>query len=257
MYQIAGSASHVTGSNTLKVGAQWRYGPYRVNTNVNADLVQRYRGGVPDSVIVYNTPQRSRQQLNADLGVYVQDSWRLKRLTLNPGVRYEYFNVSINAMEVEAGRFVGFRSYPEQRDTPNWSNITPRFGAVYDLFGDARTALRFGVNRYNVSYGLNATAPYDPMALRSDTRNWADCAYLPGTSTCDPARIGGPGYRDNIAQDNEIGPVVMPFGNNRHRRPGPADATTTSSTTLVSITRSGPGSRSAPRGTGAAGTTCR
>ena len=107
-------ASYVTGSNTLKAGAQWRYGPYRVNTNVNADLIQRYRNGVPDSVIVYNTPQRSRQRLNADLGVYVQDSWTLKRLTLNPGVRFEYFNVSISAMEVEPGRFVGFRSYPAQ-----------------------------------------------------------------------------------------------------------------------------------------------
>lgn len=215
VYQISGSGSYVTGSNTLKAGAQWRYGPYRVNTNVNADLIQRYRNGVPDSVIVYNTPQRSRQRLNADLGVYVQDSWVLKRLTLNPGVRFEYFNVSINAMEVEPGRFVGFRSYPEQTNVPNWHNIAPRFGAVYDLTGDAKTAIRFGINKYHTSYGLNATAPYDPMALKTDTRNWSDCAFLANTSTCDPARIGAPGYRDNIAQDNEIGPVVTPFGNNR------------------------------------------
>jgi len=215
VYQIAGSASYVTGSNTLRSGAQWRYGPYRVNTNVNADLIQRYRNGVPDSVIVYNTPQRSREQLNADLGVWVQDSWTLKRLTLNPGMRLEYFNVSINAMEVEGGRFVGFRSYPAQQDIPNWFTMTPRFGAVYDLRGDSRTAIRFGVNRYNTTYAVNATAPYDPMALRSDTRNWSDCAFLPGTSTCDPAQIGAFGYHDNIAQDNEIGPVVTPFGNNR------------------------------------------
>jgi hypothetical protein len=53
------------------------------------------------------------------------------------------------------------------------------------------------------------------MALKSDTRNWSDCAFLSGTSTCDPAQIGTFGYHDNIAQDNEIGPVVTPFGNNR------------------------------------------
>jgi len=215
VYQWAGSATYVTGSNTLRGGAQWRYGPYRVNTNVNADLVQRYRNGVPDSVIVYNTPQRSREQLNADLGMFAQDSWTLKRLTLNPGVRFEYFNVSINAMAVEGGRFVGFRSYPAQSDIPSWFNIAPRFGAVYDLKGNAKTAIRFGFNKYDTTYALNATAPYDPMALRSDTRNWSDCAFLPGTSTCDPALIGAPGYHDNIAQDNEIGPVVTPFGNNR------------------------------------------
>jgi len=213
VYQIAGSGSYVTGSNTLKAGAQWRYGPYRVNTNVNADLVQRYRNGVPDSVIVYNTPQRSRQQLNADLGIYVQDSWTHKRLTLNPGLRFEYFNVSINAMEVEPGRFVGFRSYPLKDDVPNWHNLAPRLGVVYDLTGDTKTALRFGFNKYHTSYGLNATAPYDPMSLRSDTRNWSDCDYLPGTSTCSALVL--PTNRDNIAQDNEIGPVVTPFGNNR------------------------------------------
>ena len=135
VYQIAGSAWYVTGSNTLRSGAQWRYRPSRVNTNVNADLIQRYRNGVPDSVIVYNTPQRSRDSSNADLGVWAQDSWTLKRLTLNPGVRLEYLKVSINAMEVEGGRFVGFRSYPAQQGIPNWFNITPRFGAVYDLRG--------------------------------------------------------------------------------------------------------------------------
>jgi hypothetical protein len=215
VYQWAGSFSFVTGSNTLKAGTQWRYGPYRVNTNVNADLVQRYRNGVADSVIVYNTPQRSREQLNADLGMYVQDSLTYKRLTVNPGVRFEYFKVSINEMAVEGGRFVGFRSYSEQPGVPKWFDISPRIGVVYDLRGDARTAIRFGFNRYNTSYAVNATAPYDPMALRSDTRNWSDCAFLAGTSTCDPARIGAPGYRDNIAQDNEIGPVVVPFGNNR------------------------------------------
>ena len=219
VYQISGAASYVTGSNTLKAGAQWRYGPYRVNTNVNADLIQRYRSGVPDSVIVYNTPQRSREHLNADLGMYVQDSWIFKRLTVNPGVRFEYFNVAINAMEVEGGRFVDFRSYPEQKDLPNWSNVSPRFGVVYDLMGNAKTAIRFGVNKYLTSYAVNATAIYDPMALKTDTRNWSDCAFLPGTSTCDPARIGAPGYRDNIAQDNEIGPVVTPFGNNRFADP--------------------------------------
>ena len=215
VYQWAGSASFVTGSNTLKAGAQWRYGPYRVNTNVNADLVQRYRNGAPDSVIVYNTPQRSREQLNADLGMYVQDSFTFNRLTLNPGVRFEYFKVSINAMAVEGGRFVPFRSYDEQSGVPKWFDISPRLGVVYDLRGDAKTAIRVGFNRYDTSYAVNATAPYDPMALRSDTRNWSDCAFLTGTSTCDPARIGAPGYRDNIAQDNEIGPVVVPFGNNR------------------------------------------
>ena len=31
--------------------------------------------------------------------------------------------------------------------------------------GDAKTALRFGFNKYDTTYAVNATSPYDPMAL--------------------------------------------------------------------------------------------
>lgn len=217
VYIVTAAASYVTGSNTLKAGVVNRQGPYRINGNVNADLVQRYRNGVPDSVIVYNTPVRTKEEINWDLGLYLQDSWTIKRLTLNPGIRVEYFNASINAMDVEPGRFVPFRSYAEQRDLPNWLDIAPRFGAVYDLTGDAKTAIRVGFNRYNVTYSNNATAPYDPLVIRSDTRNWSDCDYIPGTSTCSGLTLAT--NRDNIAQDNEIGPVVTPFGLNRFADP--------------------------------------
>jgi hypothetical protein len=217
VYMITGQVSHVTGSNTLKVGGIRRWGSYRINTNINADLVQRYRSGVPDSVIVYNTPQRTRERINQDLGLFVQDSLIYHRLTVNPGLRFEHFNAQIEAMQIEPGRFVGFRTYDGIKDLPNWNGFAPRLGVVYDVTGDQKTALRFGLNKYHVSYSNNATNPYDPMNLRSDIRNWNDCDYIPGTSTCSALVL--PTNRDNIAQDNEIGPVVSPFGNNRFADP--------------------------------------
>jgi hypothetical protein len=213
VYQLSGSASYVTGSHTFKTGTQWRFGPYRTSADANADLTQRYRNGVPDSVIVYNTPVRSTERINADLGVFAQDSWKYRRLTINPGIRVEYFNAEIQATAVEPGRFVAFRSYPAQTNLPNWFNVAPRFGLVYDLTGDAKTALRFGANKYDVTYSTAATAPYDPLTLQSDIRNWADCDYLPGTSQCSGKVL--PTNGDGIAQANEIGPVVTPFGINR------------------------------------------
>ena len=188
LYMLVSSASYVTGSHSFKTGMQWRYGPYWRDFDSNADLVQRYRSGTPDSVIVYNTPTHSREHLNADLGFYVQDSWKLRRLTLNPGIRFEYFSVSIESKSIEPGRFVGFRQFPEVPKLPEWFNLAPRLGAVYDLTGDARTALKFGVNRYNKNDTTNFTLRYNPASLQSDTRNWTDV------------------NRDDIAQDNEIGP---------------------------------------------------
>ena len=68
--------------------------------------------------------------MGADLGIYVQDSWTIKRLTLNPGVRWEYFNV---VGQRDGGRrraLRGLRARSERDpNVPNWNNIAPRFGA--------------------------------------------------------------------------------------------------------------------------------
>ncbi len=203
-YMIISSAQYVTGSHALKTGLQWHIGQTWNMADANADLVQRYRDGVPDSVIVYNTPTRLYNLMGADFGVYVQDSWTHKRLTLNPGLRFEYFNSSAQPKAVEAGRFVPGRSFPEIADTPNWKNIAPRFGVVYDLTGNAKTAIKGSVNKYNRSFTTDFANRYNPLVLQSDTRNWSDCDYLPGTSTCSPLVL--PTNRDGIAQNNEIGP---------------------------------------------------
>lgn len=203
-YMLISSLNYITGSHALKAGLQWHIGDNRINRDANGDLTVRFRDGVPDSVIVYDTPARLHDRMNADLGLYVQDSWTHKRLTLNPGLRWEYFNSSIEAMAVEPGRFVPARSFSEVTDTPSWKNIAPRIGVVYDLTGDAKTAVKGSVNRYNRSYTTDFANRYDPLALQSDTRNWADCDYLPGTSTCSGRAL--PTNGDGLAQDNEIGP---------------------------------------------------
>jgi hypothetical protein len=203
-YMLISTMNYVTGSHALKAGVQWHIGQTWNTADANADLVQRYRSGVPDSVIVYNTPARLYNLMGADLGLYVQDSWTLKRLTVNPGLRYEYFNSSAQADAVEGGRFVPARSFPEIPDIPNWKNLAPRFSAVYDLTGDARTALKASVNKYNRNFTTDFANLYNPLVLQSDIRNWSDCDYLPGTSTCSGRVL--PTNGDGIVQDNEIGP---------------------------------------------------
>jgi hypothetical protein len=203
-YMLVSTMTYVTGSHAFKGGLQWHIGQNWINRDANADLTQRYRDGVPDSVIVYNTTTGLYDLMKADLGVYVQDSWTLKRLTINPGLRWEYFNSAIQTKAAPAGRFVAARSFPEVPDVPNWKNFAPRFSVVYDLTGDARTALKGSINKYNRAYTTDFANRYDPLVLQSDTRNWSDCDYLPGTSTCSGRAL--PTNGDGIAQDNEIGP---------------------------------------------------
>jgi len=213
--------SYVTGSHNVKGGFSWKYGPRRQTTTRNADLMQRYRDGVPDSVQVYTSPDEIAAYLNADIGLYLMDSWTINRLTLSPGIRWNHVNTSHEAKTKLGGRFSKTIITPEIKDQPNWSDWTPRLSGAYDVFGNGKTAVKANVGKYMRYITTSLAQRYSPFAVNTEIRNWNDCAFLPGTSTCDPAQIGAPGYHDDIAQDNEIGPSnVSNFGFRQTQKPG-------------------------------------
>ncbi len=181
-------ASYVTGSHNLKAGFNWTFGGSQIENDINADLVQLYRNGVPDSVRVYNTPVRSNEYLNRNLGMFVQDSWTFDRMTVNMGVRFESFNARIQNQSAGAGRFAPERTFSEVKDLPNWFDIAPRLGVSYDLFGNSRTALKATIGRYMAGQTTGFPVRYNPLQIQSDTRTWRDT------------------NGDNVAQNNEIGP---------------------------------------------------
>jgi carboxypeptidase family protein len=172
-YNLQGSMSYVTGSHNIKAGAQWNWGPYRRTRSNNSDLVQRYQSGVPVSVAVYNTPIDWTDRLNADLGVYAQDAWTLKRLTVYGGARWEYFNSEVSASTSPAGRFVPARTF-DRIPMPAWKDLAPRFGVVYDVFGNAKTAIKFGLNRYEQAQTINFADQFNPLVLTSAILTWSD-----------------------------------------------------------------------------------
>jgi hypothetical protein len=92
------------------------------------------------------------------------------------------------------GRFVPAREFERIENLPNWRDVAPRFGAVYDLFDDGKTAVKMHVGKYMRSFStVGFAAVYNPMVIQSDRRTWTD-------------RNG-----DDVAQDSEIGPVNSPF----------------------------------------------
>ena len=71
------------------------------------------------------------------------------------------------------GRFVGERNF-DAIPMPTWKDFAPRFGVVYDLFGNAKTALKFSVNRYNESRTTQFADRYNPLALTQANLSWTD-----------------------------------------------------------------------------------
>ena len=196
-YVVSTALSYVTGSHNLKAGFQWGFGSYVNEFDINGDLVQRYRNGAPDIVRIYNTPQRSEEFLNGDFGLYIQDQWTKDRLTINAGLRTEIFRGQISNQDIGPGRFVGTRHWDKTECMPCWTDFAPRFGVAYDLFGNARTALKASFNKYMAGQTLGYAQRYNPLRIQSDDRAWRD-TDLSGRALSTNG--------DNVAQENEIGP---------------------------------------------------
>ena len=88
-YNMQSAISYVTGSHNVKTGFQFNWGPYENTRDTNADLQQVYLNGVPNNVLVFNTPLRYQDALVGDLGIFAQDTWSINRLTVNGGIRWE------------------------------------------------------------------------------------------------------------------------------------------------------------------------
>ena len=247
------SYSYVTGSHNIKVGFLNRWGKETLATITNGDISSvnydsspnpwghtlSYVGashpnancdasglncgllGRPESVTVRNTPTINERRVDFDYGVYATDSWTIDRLTLSFGMRMEGGRLSNPAVTKPGGRFTSATTFGElgadffPQIGPQFA---PRLSAAYDLFGDGKTALKAGWNRYYATFGFTWLLNLDSYAGgegRTDTREWYDVTLMPGTDTpmgpadCELTAgactnpFGTDG--DNIAQDWEIG----------------------------------------------------
>ena len=184
------SLSYVTGAHNMKVGLMWDTGYRTIETPMNnGGLQQQYRLGVPDSVVLQTSPSLTDTSIDREISTYIQDVWTLGRLTLNPGLRYEYIKGSVRDQTAPAGRFLPERVFTQADyvKVPSFSDFSPRFGAAYDLFGNGKTALKANFGKYVQSFSSNLGDDYNPMGGGSDTRTWRDLNV------------------DDIAQENELG----------------------------------------------------
>jgi len=181
------NVSLIKGGHTIKTGLFWMYGlgggqrAYNVRApeQVNGlPVTYTFLNGRPTSLTQFVSPIQSVDQLSPDLGLYVQDQWRVSRFTVSAGLRLDWLRESVGASSVPAGALVPAQSFPAIKNVPNWKDLSPRFGIVWDPSGDAKTAIKFGINRYvsSATTGIaNLFSPFGPgNSLASTGRAWND-----------------------------------------------------------------------------------
>jgi hypothetical protein len=111
--------------------------------------------------VTLRASSRWQERLNSNLGIYAQDAWTIKRMTINYGIRWEKVSEQVTGKPAQIGRFARIPAYNTFR-LPVWKNWSPRVSVVYDLFGNTRTAIRGGFNRFPVAATTTFAGLYDP-----------------------------------------------------------------------------------------------
>jgi hypothetical protein len=182
------SVSYITGSHAFKAGVNvleflQGHKNYTAFNQINGARAYSFRNRQPVSITLYSTPFGFTHR-TLTTGLYAQDQWTVRRLTLNMGVRYDAFNGWTNEQQFPAGLFVPARVLPPVKNSPDWKNINPRVGAAYDLFGTGRTALKGYLGRYVIGTSGNSNVTLNNPATNqavSATRTWNDANgnYVP------------------------------------------------------------------------------
>src|SRR4030095_15371269 len=188
------SLSYITGSHAFKAGFTDTEGPAVTNVYTSLDTALTVRNGAPFSVTVRTTPYTTHERLVADLGIYAQDTWTIKRFTVNAGLRWDYLNNKVGVQDAPGGTWIGPRHFDELTNVPNFKDLSPRLGVAYDRFGNGKTALKATLSRYVQTSTVGFARLLNPLntSVNSATRPWNDAVAL-----------GGNG--DGIPQVSELG----------------------------------------------------
>ncbi len=185
------AASYVTGAHSMRFGAIVSQAQWRLVQEYTRDVQPvTINAGAPVSVTL-RLPTDRRNSIKNDSGVFAQDKWTINRMTINAGIRWDWFISGVDPETLPAGTFnqaVTYGQCPDGKNNlnancvgrvTNWKDINPRLGVSYDVFGDGKTALKASVARYVNGVGLAAGSITDNnnpeiTVGATDTRAWRD-----------------------------------------------------------------------------------
>jgi hypothetical protein len=173
------SLTYVTGSHSVKFGYNGGFEVAKTTTQVGQQLAYTFNNGSPISLTLRVGPTRVSDRIRYD-GFYVQDAWKRGRLSLQGGLRFETASSWTPDGEngiLENHQFGSANIFPRLDGVKGFRDLTPRGGAVYDLFGNGKTAVKMNFGEYvQGAFSGDVYTIKNPATtlVNSITRSWSD-----------------------------------------------------------------------------------
>jgi Carboxypeptidase regulatory-like domain len=203
---VKGSISYVTGTHAIKAGATYRNAYSEQFYEVDRDLTYNTLNYRPTSVTYHATPYYPRANEQA-FGLFVQDQWTLNDMTLNLGLRYDFYEQGYPDIYLPPTQYVPNERRFAATTLVGWKDLSPRVGVAYDLGGNGRTAIKASISRYNVQ-GLFLNDQNPARANVMMTRQWTDPNgdFIVQGDPLNPAINGELGASQNLNFGREVIP---------------------------------------------------
>ncbi len=129
------------GDHAFKAGVRWRTAHTTSLNHRGGNAYARFTNGVPNSVDLWRD---ANQEFHLSTwGAFVQDTYTVRRLTLNLGARVDIQSNEALATSVAANPIAPVilpaLDFPGLDGPVRWTNVSPRIGLTYDLTGTGRT----------------------------------------------------------------------------------------------------------------------
>lgn len=190
-YELKGSVSyipsgtHLGGTHQLKLGTteDWEIASTRILQDKQAgDYQLQFTRGVPSQIVIYNFPFSNSTNTLLSQAVYLTDSYTVKRVTINAGVRWERYHNFYPEQTKEAGQFSNIfpaKTYP-RTDVLTWIDTVPRAGAAWDVMGNGKTVVKGSFGLFGDTMGDLYANNFNPNAQATQTYAWTGpCVVTP------------------------------------------------------------------------------
>ncbi len=171
---VIANVSYFTGRHMFKAGTELNFegrATQVLKNQEHGNYLLIFNRGLPFQILTYNYPVSADNAMNRQ-AAYATDTWKMNRVTINYGVRWDRYHAFYPDQHKDAGQLSPAADFPGQ-DLLTWKDVVPRVGGSWDTFGRGRTVVKATFGMFGDTMGSEYAGDFNPNGLVTTTYRWS------------------------------------------------------------------------------------